>query len=147
MHRRFNLVRHEDITGVSGTGIVAEGVAFSSGKAVLEWVGKHPTSVVWHQNGIQSIRQIHGHNGATTIEWIDPLLKVKRGSSKKIPQCWTFEDILGDPYGIYIWGNRLMVVPKDNFHEEIYVEILDDHSLYQPFTWPELMEIIGLQYA
>lgn len=70
-HRRFNLVRDEDVTGLSGTGLVAEGVAFSDGVVVLRWVGKNPTSVVWHDGGVASVEAIHGHGGLTRIEWAD----------------------------------------------------------------------------
>lgn len=41
--QRFRLVRHEDVSGVSGTGVVAEGVLFSSGKAVLSWCSEYGT--------------------------------------------------------------------------------------------------------
>jgi len=36
--RRFLLVRDCDPSGVSGTGIVAEGVQFSDGTAVMHWL-------------------------------------------------------------------------------------------------------------
>lgn len=67
--RPFVLVRTEDVTGVSGTGVVAEGAAFSDGTAVLRWTGATPTSVVWHDNGVESIEHVHGHGGRTRIVW------------------------------------------------------------------------------
>jgi len=67
--RAFVLRRNEDVSGVSGTGIVAEGVEFSSGVVALTWLSDWPTSVVFHDRGIDSVRAIHGHNGATVIEW------------------------------------------------------------------------------
>lgn len=70
-HRRFNLVRDEDVTGLSGTGVVAEGVAFSDGVVSLRWTSAWPTSVVWHERGVASVEAIHGHNGKTHIEWLD----------------------------------------------------------------------------
>jgi hypothetical protein len=70
-HRRFNLVRDEDVTGLSGTGVVAEGVVFTDGVVSLRWTGKRPTSVVWHDGGIASVDAIHGHNGKTRIVWLD----------------------------------------------------------------------------
>ena len=36
--RRFELHRDDDVSGVSGTGVVAEGVLFSSGRVALEWL-------------------------------------------------------------------------------------------------------------
>lgn len=70
-HRRFVLRRHEDITGVSGTGVVAEGVEFSTGLVALQWTSAWPTSVVFHERVMESVEAIHGHNGATAIEWLD----------------------------------------------------------------------------
>jgi hypothetical protein len=69
--RRFVLVRDEDETGVSGTGIVAEGIRFSSGAVALQWTTDWPTSVVFHERGIESVEHVHGHNGKTRIEWMD----------------------------------------------------------------------------
>jgi hypothetical protein len=71
MIRRFELHRDEDVSGVSGEGVVAEGVILSSGKAVIEWLTEWPTSVVWHDRGLESVEHIHGHNGRTRIVWAD----------------------------------------------------------------------------
>lgn len=66
----FRLVREVDVTGVSGTGIVAEGVEFSDGTVALRWLSANPTSVVFHDHGIASVVAVHGHDGATHIEWV-----------------------------------------------------------------------------
>ncbi len=68
--RRFRLLRTEDVSGVSGTGIVAEGIVFSSGKAVLSWCSDYGTVAVY--DTLESIEAIHGHEGRTRIEWLDP---------------------------------------------------------------------------
>ncbi len=68
--RSFCLVRKQDKTGVSGTGIVAGGVLFPDGVAVLRWYSDWPTSVVFHDKGMESIEKIHGHDGATEIVWM-----------------------------------------------------------------------------
>lgn len=68
--RRFLLVRHTDVSGVSGTGVVAEGIEFSDGLVVLHWRGDHPSVVTW-VNGMESVEAIHGHGGATTVGWLD----------------------------------------------------------------------------
>jgi len=65
--KRFHLQRHSDPDGVSGTGIVAEGVQFSDGVAVLRWRTSVPTTV-FHDGGVASVRQIHCHND-TTVVW------------------------------------------------------------------------------
>ena len=69
----FWLVRDEDITGASGTGIVAEGVEFTGeageGVVALRWLSDWPTSVVFHDRGIASVEAVHGHGGKTRVVW------------------------------------------------------------------------------
>lgn len=66
--RTFELHRDEDETGISGTGVVAEGVEFSDGKVVIRWiVGEHRSTVVWDY--IEAVEAIHGHNGKTRLVW------------------------------------------------------------------------------
>lgn len=67
--RRFMLVRSEDISGVSGTGDVAEGVAFSTGKVVIAWM-RTPISIDIYDS-VDDLLAIHGHNGRTRIRWLD----------------------------------------------------------------------------
>jgi hypothetical protein len=71
MLRRFELHRDEDITGVSGTGVVADGVAFPDDVVLLRWRGEWPTSICWYDRGVAAVEHVHGHNGATRIVWID----------------------------------------------------------------------------
>ena len=67
--RLFTLVRNEDETGVSGTGIVAEGVQFASGKCVLTWLTEFSSVAVY--DGIGDLLAIHGHHGRTVVEFQD----------------------------------------------------------------------------
>ena len=69
--RAFVLQRDNDITGVSGTGIVAQGVEFADGTVALRWLGRWPTSVVFHEAGLASVRAVHGHDGSTRIVFAD----------------------------------------------------------------------------
>jgi predicted heme/steroid binding protein len=70
--RRFTLERDEDVSGVSGTGTVAEGVEFTDGSVALVWnTGPHKSTVVWPR-GIQSVEAIHGHDGKTRVVFLDP---------------------------------------------------------------------------
>ena len=69
--KRFHLQRDEDVSGVSGTGVVAEGVLFADDVVVIRWLGGFPTSVVWHDRGIESVIAVHGHDGRSHIVWID----------------------------------------------------------------------------
>lgn len=69
--RRFVLDRDEDPTGVSGTGVVAEGVEFSDGVVALRWLTEWPSSVCHYERGMESVTAVHGHNGQTRIVWLD----------------------------------------------------------------------------
>ena len=71
--RRFVLDRRDDETGVSGAGIVAEGVEFSNGVIALQWTSEFPTSVVFHTRGLESVEAVHGHGGKTQIVWLDEI--------------------------------------------------------------------------
>lgn len=74
--RTFILYRDVDVTGISGTGPVADGVVFPDGVTVMRWRdvqgpnaerGVRPTIVV-HESP-ESVEALHGHGGATRIEW------------------------------------------------------------------------------
>lgn len=62
----FYLFRKEDVSGVSGTGIVALGAIFPSGKVQLEWIASNHVSWGAFPN-IDILRQLHGHEGRTEI--------------------------------------------------------------------------------
>lgn len=67
--RRFLLVRERDVTGVSGTGVVAFGVCWPDGGVVLHWrTGRASTAVY---TSVADVEAVHGHEGATTIDWVD----------------------------------------------------------------------------
>lgn len=67
--RRFVLQRDEDIHGNSGTGVVAEGVEFTTGTCVITWLTQYKTITIFES--AKSLAQIHGHDGKTKIVWID----------------------------------------------------------------------------
>lgn len=68
--RRFLLVRRDDPTGVSGTGVVAEGVLWSDGSAALRWRTTTASTAVYAS--MRDVEKIHGHGGTTRVEWLDP---------------------------------------------------------------------------
>jgi len=70
MIRRFHFVRLQDVSGVSGCGVVAEGCIFSDGKVVLEWMSEFPSITFY--NSIKDVESIHGHQGKTKIVYDDP---------------------------------------------------------------------------
>jgi hypothetical protein len=61
----FYLDREADISGVSGTGVVAVGIYGPSGQAVVQWVT--PLSSVEVCKDLQTVEAIHGHGGATKV--------------------------------------------------------------------------------
>lgn len=67
--RRFVLVRAEDMSGVSGTGIVAEGIAFSTGKVALAWI--RPPFAIGIFESVFDLMAVHGHQGKTKVRWVD----------------------------------------------------------------------------
>lgn len=67
--RRFVLIRVEDLTGVSGTGEVAEGTMFSSGLAVIRWL-REPYAMGVYQT-LDDVISVHGHEGRTQLQFID----------------------------------------------------------------------------
>ena len=68
--RRFILFRHEDATGVSGTGRVVEGVQFSNGRCAYRWTTPRSTTTI--ADSIDDVVAIHGHDGRTELHWLDP---------------------------------------------------------------------------
>lgn len=69
MMRRFLLIRDEDVTGVSGTGLIAEGVTFTTGRVVVHWLGRYQSIVIW--DSVASLLAVNGHGEKTYIEWVD----------------------------------------------------------------------------
>lgn len=67
--KRFNFFRETDISGVSGTGVVAEGVLFSNNKVVVTWTGHHTSVNVF--DSLAEFEAVHGHEGASKVDWID----------------------------------------------------------------------------
>lgn len=67
--RNFVLDRNVDASGVSGTGTVAQGVEFDDGTCAMRWLTKHRSTALY--NSILELELIHGHEGATTVRWLD----------------------------------------------------------------------------
>lgn len=67
--RRFELHRIEDKSGVSGTGVVAEGLEFSDGHACLRWKTQFRSTAIYAS--MKDVEAVHGHGGTTKIVWVD----------------------------------------------------------------------------
>jgi hypothetical protein len=78
--RRFYGDRSTDVTGISGEGVVVEGVVFSDGWGITHWLDRppmnEPKTEIWHRpwwrrRGPDPFTKISGHGGATKVVWID----------------------------------------------------------------------------
>jgi hypothetical protein len=83
--RRFELHRDTDVSGVSGTGVVADGDWFPdpfevrfpdgtclelpAGWCVIRWRGECRSTVLWES--VDDAMKVHGHHGSTRLVWLD----------------------------------------------------------------------------
>lgn len=70
--RPFLLWRHRDVTGLSGTGVVAWGCEWPDKTVSLRWATEHPSTVYWHC--IDELKAVHGHGGETVVAWLQASL-------------------------------------------------------------------------
>lgn len=66
--RPFALVRLEDVSGVSGTGVVAQGVEFSGGTTAMHWMVEPRSTAVY--NSVSDLIATHGRGGKTQLRWL-----------------------------------------------------------------------------
>lgn len=71
--RRFVFQRNTDVSGTSGTGIVAEGVQFTDGTVAVRWRSFISSHVIYPN--AQAAEAIHSHGGATKMVWLDEVAK------------------------------------------------------------------------
>ena len=76
MVREFVLVRNKDISGTSGVGVVAEGVVFSDGQAILKWL-RDPFSLGVYSS-LEHLVAVHGHGGNTQVEFVESKELIKK---------------------------------------------------------------------
>ena len=60
-----HIVRHEDESGISGTGVVAEWIEYSDGEVVVHWLSHTPSTN--HYRNLKQVEAIHGHGGKTEM--------------------------------------------------------------------------------
>jgi hypothetical protein len=83
--KRFILNRLQDVTGTSGTGIVAEGMVFSGGKVALTWFSHYGAVNVY--DSIEVVKVLHGHSEMTLVEFIDSDTQDSASStSRSVPE-------------------------------------------------------------
>ena len=71
--RRFVMRREFDVSGVSGTGVVLEGVLFSTGVLVVHWLTPPPRGSISVWDSIEQFLDIHvrPHPGNRTVLTFD----------------------------------------------------------------------------
>ena len=67
--RVFELYRHRDVTGKSGTGVVAWGTLWPDDTVSLRWAGATPSFSNW--DSLDVLVDVHGHEGATVPRWLN----------------------------------------------------------------------------
>lgn len=79
MKRSFKLLRFQDLTGTSGTGVVAQGETQPDGSTIMRWIvqanlangSKREIRTVTHYETWQDVVLLHGHGGRTILRWDD----------------------------------------------------------------------------
>lgn len=84
--KRFWLMRTEDVSGVSGTGYVADGVIFPDGTVVLRWRTAGGSTAVYES--IEQLEAIHGHEGRTKIEYLNEDEKIQAFQDAQIQKAY-----------------------------------------------------------
>ena len=70
----FTVCRQQDETGVSGTGVVIEGVQYATGQVVLHWLTPFPKGSIAIFESLAEFKKVHvnPHPGnKTIITWVD----------------------------------------------------------------------------
>jgi hypothetical protein len=68
--------RDTDVTGASGTGVVADGVRLADGRAIVRWRGERSSVVFWAR--FDDAVVIHGHDGSTRFVEVGVVPEVER---------------------------------------------------------------------
>lgn len=76
----FGLIRDHDVTGISGTGRVADGTLWPDGTVSVRWRGDRPSIVHW--DALADVERVHGHGGHTRIVW---------DTEQQAPTPWAYQ--------------------------------------------------------
>lgn len=121
----FVLHRYEDKSGVSGTGLVAEGVEFSDGAVALHWPGEYPSTAAWED--IRGVEAVHGHGGLTVVEYADPS-RLLAGYQQVV--FWLTRQMTPERLPLSVgphpdWPDRLLVKLADERAWSFWTALLD----------------------
>lgn len=88
--RVFRLHRVVDETGISGTGLIADGVLFSDGTCALRWLTKRRSTALY--DSLATLVEIHGHGGKTKV-----IFEVE--GPRALPCCLSCHHPIDDHWG------------------------------------------------
>ena len=77
----FILKRFEDETGISGIGIIAEGIIWSDGTVAYRWLSDIATTVI--ADNIEIVKTLHGHDGKTKLYVVQTYLDFPKYEANK----------------------------------------------------------------
>ncbi|WP_369214416.1 hypothetical protein [Streptomyces flavofungini] len=104
MSRRFHLQRDHDVTGMSGTGRVADGILWPDGTVSVRWAGDRPSTVFWER--LEDAAHVHGYGGHTRIVWDDPEPPTQDMTCPYCPDGHTLPDGGSQPWGVFVGSER-----------------------------------------
>lgn len=78
----FKLYRDRDLTGYSGTGVVAEGIVYSDGHVSMRWCVDGKPRTTTEADCLAHIAEIHGHDGATRVVMLADLADADDGAAR-----------------------------------------------------------------
>lgn len=105
--RRFQLERDEDVSDVSGVGVVAQGVEFDDGSCAMRWLSTIPTTTVYASTA--DVVTIHGHGGLTRLVWLDD---AARPQPVVIPGLGSCAPHPCDPERLHNLGTRFDILQR-----------------------------------
>lgn len=156
--RPFGLYRRQDETGVSGTGMVALGAEFPDGMVVLRWTSAFPTSVVFHERGIESVEAVHGHGGKTQVVWLsdelEPLADAEQTIERLAAQvrevlelCDDAQQVIGQRGFLAVDAIRAVFAAVDALDASTPIQDQADEDLVEPqFGYVSPADLASIAY-
>ncbi len=115
--------RNTDVTGVSGTGRVVEGVILDDSRFVMTWLGDNPSCVI-HQN-LESAIKVHGHEGSSIF--------ISSPEEEEYPKRYVLNHTK-DMYGLTKVGQVADIVEFSNGYAIVYWRVYP----YSLETWSSM---------
>lgn len=92
--KNFELHRIVDETGISGTGIIAEGTIFADGTCALRWKTDAKSTAVY--DDLKTLERIHGHQGKTKVVYVGaPYERGVQDAAQDRIECVPFASVGG----------------------------------------------------